>query len=166
MAPNTWLRQFYQLIQINLRWSKDVRYRAAIVRACADGGDERAKGKFAALGMLLYCSLLLSRQQIIEKSIDTGDLILDPSDPAYSHDVMEVINKIINFVARDSAPDFIKRLAKLSRDTTTCVRSRGESMSTYIERFSLPVQTYLNLTNSYRASAERKPELSDDPYFE
>lgn len=75
--------------------------------------------------MFSFISLApLSRQRLSEKRIETEDVTLDPSDPAYPHDVSEAIDKFINIVAKDSAPDSNKRLAKWSKDATTCVRSK------------------------------------------
>lgn len=45
----------------------------------------------AALGMLLFRYLPASRQQIIEKAVETGELILDPFDPAYPKEKLGVI---------------------------------------------------------------------------
>lgn len=67
---------------------------------------------------------------------------------------MKVIEKTINILTKDSAPDSIKQLAKLSKKAATCVRSQGEPMSTYIDRFFHPAQTCFNLTNSGHASTE------------
>lgn len=149
LAPSSFL-----LSKDKLRWRKDVRCWAVTVRACADGGDDRAKGMHAALVMLMYRSLPPSRQQSIEKSMENGELVLDPSDSAYANDVMKIVKDIIKIVAKDSAPDAIKRLAKLSKKATSCLRSEGESMSAYIERFLFPAQSYLNPTNADRTSAE------------
>lgn len=136
-----------------LRWRKDVRGWMSTVRACADGGDGRAKGMNAALGMILYRSLPPSRQQLLEKAIEIGDIILDPSMPGYSNDTDKMINSIIDIVAKDSAPDAIKRLAKLSKDAATCVRKPNEPVSTFVEQFLLLSQGYLNLVSAGRASA-------------
>lgn len=83
-----------------LRWQKDARCWAGTVRACVDGGDGRARGMLAALGMLLYRSLPPSQQQLTEKSLETGEIVLDPSDPGYSSNVMDFIEKTINIVCK------------------------------------------------------------------
>lgn len=137
-----------------LRWRKNVFCCAATLRACADGGYGREKEMFAVLGVHLYRSLPLLRQQLIEKNIATGDVTLNPSDSVYSNDGMEDIDNMINIVTKDSASDSTKRLAKLCQNATTCVRSRREPMSTSIERPLLPAQTYLNQKNAAHASAE------------
>lgn len=108
---------------------------------------------FAALSTLLYWSLLSSRQQLVEKFKETVEIVLDLSDPGYFNNVMDVIQKFINIVVKDSAPHSIKRLAKHSNGAPSCVRSKGELMTSYIERVLLPAQSYLNPASSDRASA-------------
>lgn len=43
---------------------------------------------------------------------------------------------------------------KLNKAATSCTRKPQESMQTYIERFIMPAQAYLNLANADRSSAE------------
>lgn len=52
---------------------------------CADGergggGGGKGKEMLAALRMVLYRSLSLSKQQLLEKSLESGGLVIDPSD--------------------------------------------------------------------------------------
>lgn len=137
-----------------LSWRKDVRCWASTVRACADGGDGRAKAMLAALRMFLFRSFSPSRRQMVEKINEAGDLILDPLNHHCSNNMMQVINVIINIVAEDTAPDAVKLLSRLSKKATSYTRRRNESMTAYIERFLLPAQKYLNLVNSDKQSAE------------
>lgn len=137
-----------------LKWRKDVRCWAKTIQACSEGGDTKAKGMLSALGMILFRSLPTSRQEIIEKSIRTGEFTLDPSDPAYPKNSMDVIDSIINLVAKDSPMDAIKRLAQLNKAASTCVRRHKEPTSSFLERYILPAQTYLNLINADKSSAE------------
>lgn len=109
-----------------LRWRKDVRCWVDAVRAFAGGGDVRAKRMFTALGMFLYRSLPPSPQQLVEKSLEAGEIVLGAAEPGYSNNVMDGIEKIINIVAKDSALDSIKRLPKPGKAATFSVRYRGE----------------------------------------
>lgn len=55
-----------------------------MIRACANGGDGRAKGMFAAIGMFLFRLLSTSRRQMVEKAIEAGNLFHDPLNDHYS----------------------------------------------------------------------------------
>ena len=135
-----------------LAWRKSVRYWASNVKACADGGDGRAKGAPCALALTLFRSLPISKQQTLEKLVDSGELSIDGSN-----DVKEQTNaveKIISVVAKDSTTESIQRLARLSRDAMGCQRRQNESIADYVERFSVPALAYLNLTSAGKSSAE------------
>lgn len=80
--------------------------------------------------------------------METGEPVLDPSDPVYSNNVLELIEEMINTVVRNSAPDAIKRLSKLSKVALSCVRLKEKSIISYTGRFLLPARSYLNLTNA------------------
>ena len=97
-----------------LAWRKSVRYWALNVKACADGGDTRAKGVLFALAMILFRALPFAKQQALETYIDSGELSLDGDS---SCDVQrKAVEKMIAVVAKDSASESIQRLARLSRE--------------------------------------------------
>lgn len=137
-----------------LQWCKDVRYWARTALGCAEGGDTKAKGMLAALDRLLFGSLPSSRQQMVEKAVESRELVIYPLDPTYSQDELAVIEPIIELVAKDSATDAIKPLAKLNKTASKCTRKADQYITTYIELFLLPAQAYLNLTSADRSSAE------------
>lgn len=107
-----------------------------------------------ALGMLSHCSLPLPRKQRIEKSIETGDVMLDPLDPTYSLDPMKVTYIIMNIVAKFLPPDSIKQTKKRNEHAFIGIPSRREPIGTYPERLLHLAQTYLNLIISNRVSTE------------
>lgn len=121
------------------------------IRACANGGDGRAKSMYATLQMVLYRSPPPSRQQILETSIEIGDIVLDPSMPGYNNNTDKMINSIFDNVAKDSATDTIKELSKLNNDAAMCVRRSNEPVCSYVEEFLLPAQGYLNHVSADRA---------------
>lgn len=133
---------------------KDVRHWACTVLACAEGGDTEAKGMLSALWMSLFRSLSASRQQIAEKAVNTGEIVIDSIDPTYPTSKLDVIDPIINLVAKDTSTDTIRRLSRLNKEASSCTRKINESTTAFIERFILPAQAYLNITNADHTSAE------------
>lgn len=85
------------------------------IKACDDGDNGHWEGAHAALGMILYCSLPSLRQKLVKKLLETGDLILDSSDLGYCKDAIVTFVRTILIVAKDSAPDTIEQLARLSK---------------------------------------------------
>lgn len=67
---------------------------------------------------------------------------------------MKEIEKILAIIAKDSTTDSISRMTKLTKDTNACVRLDGESLKYFIERFTLPAASYLNMINADQNSAE------------
>lgn len=109
---------------------------------------------FAASRTILFRYLPPSRRQLQKTSVAAADLVLYPSEDSYTKDVMETFNAIINIVAKDTAPDTIRRLARLSKYATSSSRDVVEPLATYIERFLLPAQKYLSLVKADRKSSE------------
>lgn len=144
----------YSRTAYRLRWRKYVSCWAITIRACANGGDTRAKFMVAALGSLWFPSLPPSCRKLQEKFVESGKPVLDSSQVEYNKDCLSAVKRIINIVANKLATDTMKRLARLSKEATTCVRRGNESISTYIERFVLLAQSYLTLTNADRSSPE------------
>lgn len=137
-----------------LQWRKSIRYWCQGVTACANGGDSRAKGISASLALTLFRSLPPGKQQLVEKNINSGELVIDPNDPAAPADQTEAVEKIILIVAKDSPTDAIRRMAALNKQVSGCQRRDSEKFDAYIERFTHPAQAYLNITNSDQSSAE------------
>lgn len=88
--------------------------------------------------------------------MEIAGLIRDQSDADYFKNDIEVVKQLINIFAKDSTSDSIKRSEKHSKAETSSLRSEAESITAYIERFLLLAHSFLNLTSSYRASAERQ----------
>lgn len=103
-----------------------------------------------ALGMLLMRSLPPSRQQLLDKHIESGDLLVDPLDAAYLQSKVQVVDDIIAIVAKDSPADAIKRLTNLSKLATECTKWNDESISHYVESFVAPAQSHHNIPNADR----------------
>lgn len=96
---------------------------------------------------------LPSWQKLVGKAMETGELILNPSNLDYSENANNVFEQIINIVT-DTTPDLIKCLAELWETATWCDQSTTESITAYLEGLILPWQSYLNLTNADHTSAE------------
>lgn len=84
---------------------------------CAVGCDNNAKGTFADLGMILSRYIPPGKQQLIEKAANSGDLIIYPTDPNQLKKQITVVYIVIKIVAKDSATDYICRMAALTKET-------------------------------------------------
>lgn len=88
-----------------------------------------------ALGIILYRSLSLSRKDMVDIHVKTGELILDPLEQTYPTDEMKIVGSIIKIVAKDPPTELFNRLAWLNKQTNTCIQRSNESCTSYIERF-------------------------------
>lgn len=61
-------------------------------------------------------------------TIKIWNVILDLSKPGYVYDSHNIVESIIIIVAKVTASDPIKRLAKLNKDTVACTRKSGKSI--------------------------------------
>lgn len=98
--------------------------------------------------MQQFCSRRLSRQRLVEKSVEAEDVVLDPTETAYLNALLYTVEIAINLVAGDTSLDVIWRLVRLSIEAFPCSRRPKETTGAYIERFLLPAQTYLNLVKA------------------
>lgn len=103
-----------------LRLRKAARCLATPIRACEGGGDTRAKGVLAALGMLLFRSLPPSRIHLVDKYIESGELVLDPNEVWYTKIGTEIVESVIKIIAESSASNLIKRLYRISKGLYKC----------------------------------------------
>lgn len=129
-----------------LQWRDEVRIWVQTVKSIANGGDSKAKGIAASLGLTLYRSLSFNKKELVKKEIRTGELVLNPDVEIIDQDV--IIEKILNIVAKDSTINSLKRIVRLNREVSLCIRKNGESLGKYVERFTGIAQTYLNLINA------------------
>lgn len=91
----------------------------------------------------------------MEKFIENGELVLNRNEDGYQKDETATVERITDIVAKELAPHMIERVAGLSKEVITCVRRSNELIALYIERFVLPAQSYLNLTNADRSSSTK-----------
>lgn len=88
------------------------------------------------------------RCQLIEKFLEAGDFDSDPLNLINTTDTIESDEKILNFMDKNTTPDFIQCLERLSESATSGHCKTGESMILYIKRFLLLAQTYLNTVSA------------------
>lgn len=91
---------------------------------------------------------------MVEKGVNTGEIILEPTNPEVPADQTVVVEKIIAIVALESATETIRRMAALHKQACSCVREKSESISGFAERFVCAAHRYLYFANSDRDSAE------------
>lgn len=85
-------------------------------------------------------------QNLLSQAESTGRLCLagEEDDPIREN----IVNGIINVIARDSPAEKINRELGLLTDVHTCVRGAGEEAAVYANRFNGAVARYVNHTNS------------------
>lgn len=115
---------------------------------CAVGGDFHTKVCAAALGMTFYRSLEFSRKEVVNNAVRTGELVLTPYADS-TIDQIEIVNKIINFMVKDSTLNRMRRIVILHKEINLCKREKNESIPQYIKRLSGHVVSYPNTTNAY-----------------
>lgn len=79
--------------------------------------------------------------------------MLDPQVGTGYEENLNVIESIILAVAKDSAAASVRRLARLNKCASSCIRQSNESMTSFFERFVLPAQAYLNYTSADQSFA-------------
>lgn len=84
----------------------------------------------------------------MKKGRRTLELVLVPQDSSQTIDQNSILGKILSIVAKDSAVGTIKRIVRFNKEIHGCVRSKDETISAYVERFSVPAQAYFNLVNA------------------
>lgn len=134
------------------QWRKAVRYWWKIISACTKGGYSHFKVASAALGLLLFRSVPPGKQQLVEKAINSGELVINPCDSSSPEDQSTVVESIIDIVSKDSVTDSIRRMASLNKQASSFTRRGSESISSFVELFTLPSKAYLNNSNSDRSS--------------
>lgn len=137
-----------------LTWREEVREWAQHVDACARAGDSRAKGVAATLAHSLYRSMSKYKKEVIKRSLRKGELVLTPSTNIDESDQLVVVEQVIQLVAKDTAVEAVRRISSLNKRINNCMRRNGESITSYINRFTTIAQTYLNLINSSEDTVE------------
>ena len=128
------------------KWRKRVMLWVTTVKRFAKGGDKRAKGILSALGLTLYNALDHVFSSQVEQLIAAGVINLDGDDDATenANKQLDIVNSIIELVAKDSPTDGIRRLVQMMRQVFTCTRNNGESPAMFARRFQALALDYLN----------------------
>lgn len=98
----------------------------------------------------------LRKTQLVEKSIYSVELFIDPKKPLASYNQVDAAEKIILIVDKYSLTDAICRMYALNKQTSTYQRRVSENVEGYIEICTLDGQAYINITNSDKFSAESR----------
>lgn len=131
-----------------------MRYWQQNLVACANGGDNSSKGAVAALDMTLFRSLSSRKQQLVDRTVNSGELILDPSHLSAPPNQGDVIKVIIATVAKNYATDTIRRMVALHKQEYACTGSGTETIYAFVERFVGTAKAYINIANGDRESTE------------
>lgn len=90
-------------------WRQNVRLWAEQVLDYAEGGDNRANGVANTLCLTLYSCMNFGHQQLVNRSVDAGELCLRKSTNATNNERLDEPEKGIQLVARDSVSDSVRR---------------------------------------------------------
>lgn len=137
-----------------LSWRESVKDWNDNVLARAAGGDTRAKGIAACMGLTLYRSLPPGAKEQVKQSLRSGEIILTPSEPAGPEVQTEIVKKILDTVAKDTAVDRIARMVRLNTQVHKCVRKGSETLKEFVNRFKIPSFAYLNIVKADYHSSE------------
>lgn len=85
------------------------------VLACASAGDSKAKGIAACLAITLYMSLPLGTKEQVKPSVRSGEIVLTPHKDPGAETKTEIVNKILDIVAKDTTVDRISRMVRLNK---------------------------------------------------
>lgn len=72
---------------------------------------------------------------------------------------LEILKKIVKLVAKDSITDSLPRTTRLHKKANTCRCKNSESIADYLDRFTGPAMSYLDLTKADQDSSE-SPNLA------
>lgn len=104
----------------------------------------------AALRMIILRSLPRGKKQLVEKVVNFGEHIIDPTDTSAPEDQSEVVEEISLAVARYSATDTIRRMDAMHKKACCCLNKTSETMTLFIKRFVSAAQAYTNIENAVR----------------
>ena len=135
---------------------------AKLVKICAGGGDNRAKGMLSALSLALFRSLNSEKQSILRSAMMEDEIELglgydeEESDTEVetTKDQISIFRSMIQFVAKDSPSDSGRRLVNLSREIYKSTRAKGERPEICVRRFQSLAKRYLTMSGRVEAGNE------------
>lgn len=126
-------------------WRQAVRIWTQKIKSFAKGGDNKAKGLANSLGITLYSAMDYSFVQVLDNAIANDELkLVSDDDEEETINQKDVVEKIIDLVAKDSVTDGVRRLVKMTQNVHGCRREKSETFEAYAERFRGLAQMYLN----------------------
>lgn len=137
-----------------LTWREAIRYWCDNVLSCTSGGDIKSKGIEACLALTLYRLLPPGTKQQVKQSVRSGEILLTPHEYHTAETQTDIVNKILDTVAKDTAVDRISRMVRLNTQDHKCIRKSGESIKQFITRFKIPAFAHLNIVRTDYNSAE------------
>lgn len=124
--------------------------------ACANDEIYQFKVAVVLLQNILFTSFSSGKQQLVEKVVNSGEHIMDRTDPGAPEDQSEIIDEIIATVAKDSATNTTRSTASIhkqasftSRRPAVCAKT-SETMSLFIEHLVSAEQEYMKMSNADR----------------
>ena len=119
----------------------------------AKGSDSKAKSAYNAIGLTIYQSMDDTFAGKLDSTIDGGLLYVDPEDSDET-DPMDIVEKIIGLVAKDTVTETIRKLVSMLKEIYICKRKSKESTAMFANRFQGLALKYLNHCNPTSSKQE------------
>lgn len=116
--------------QDHLEWRKSVSAWVDLIKASAEGGEEKLyKTLFATLGRRLFESLPFAQKSIIEEAQVNGKIDYKQSDS------IKAVKQIVDLIAIDPPITVVTRLIDTFNAVINCKRGANETITNYVSRF-------------------------------
>lgn len=126
------------------KYPKAVRMGAHHVRVSANGWPGSSRRMASGLRYNLYAAMEYSFQQVVDHSLNPGELKLSHDDdtPLTTAEQRGALEELLSTVLKDYATDGLRRLVSMNKDVYTCRRGADERSQLFAETFRGHAQNY------------------------
>ena len=142
-------------------YRRNVRMWYECVQCSAESGYSKAMGTSKNLGHALFTRMDQQYKRIVHSAIDNGSLRLrtHPDGRKFTdQEHIECVEKILNFVAKETTTDRVKRLIRMTKEVHECKRTTKKSFAEYAVRFE-------SIARAYFSIAKARPDSQDEQNF-
>lgn len=94
------------------------------VAASVNGGYRNSKGIMYSLEFTLYRSLSFGKKEQLKLSVRRGKVVFKPSGDNLEALQVQIVDKIVKIVAKDTKVDRISRMVRPNTAVNQCTRGR------------------------------------------
>lgn len=84
----------------------------------------------------------------INLAVCNGEAILKPTMGDNEEKQVQMIEKMMEVVAKDTTVNIISRMIRFNTAVHQCVKGKAESIKEYVKRFKIPALGYLNMVSA------------------